>query len=87
MKDKQVEFVSISIDKEVESCKKAMANHHFPGLSLVDTAGLAATYYKVPWVPKYVIIKPDGTVAYEDAPQPISGELKPLLISIMNKKE
>lgn len=87
MKDKQVKFVSISIDKEVESCKKAMANHHFPGLSLVDTAGLAATYYKVPWVPKYVIIKPDGTVAYEDAPQPISGELKPLLISIMNKKE
>jgi thiol-disulfide isomerase/thioredoxin len=87
MKDKQVEFVSISIDKDVESCKKAMATHHFPGLSLVDTSGLTASYYKVPWVPKYVIIRPDGTLAYDDAPHPISGELKPLLLSIINKKE
>jgi thiol-disulfide isomerase/thioredoxin len=86
MKDKQVEFVSISIDKDVENCKEALAKHHFPGLSLVDTAGLAAAYYKVPWVPKYVIIKPDGTIAYDDAPQPMSGELKSLLLSIIDKK-
>lgn len=84
MKGRQVKFVSISIDKDVESCKKAMAIHHFPGLCLVDTAGLAASYYKVPWVPKYVIIKPDGNVACDDAPHPRSGELKPLLLSIIN---
>jgi thiol-disulfide isomerase/thioredoxin len=87
MKGKPVEFISISIDKDVDTWKKAMAKHHFPGLNLVDTAGLAAAYYKVPWVPKYVIIKPDGIVAYDDAPYPISGELKPLLISIINKKD
>lgn len=87
MKDKPVAFVSISIDKDIDTWKKAMAKHNFPGLNLVDTAGLAASYYKVPWVPKYVIIKPDGSVAHDDAPQPISGELKPLLLSLINKKE
>ena len=87
MKGKQVEFVSISIDKDIDKWKEAMAKHRFSGLNLVDTAGLAASYYQVPWVPKYVIIKPDGTIACDDAPQPISGELKPLLISIINKKD
>ena len=87
MKGKPVEFVSISLDTEIGTWKKAMAIHHFPGLSLVDTAGLAASFYNVPWVPKYVIIKPDGTLAADDAPHPISGELKPLLISIINKKD
>lgn len=87
MKGKPVEFVSISLDTDIGNWKKAMATHPFPGLSLVDTAGLAASFYNVPWVPKYVIIKPDGTLGYDDAPHPISGELKPLLMSIMNKKD
>lgn len=87
MKGKAVEFVSIAIDKDINKWKMAMAKHHFPGLNLVDTAGLAAAYYKVPWVPKYVIIKPDGSVADSDAPHPISGKLKPLLLSLMNKKD
>jgi len=87
MKGKQVEFVSISIDKDVGSWRKAVAKHHFPGLNLVDTLGLAASYYNVPWVPKYVIIKPDGSIACDNAPFPISRELKSLLISIVNKKD
>ena len=87
MKGQPVEFVSISLDTDIGNWKKAMATHHFPGLSLVDTGGLAASFYNVPWVPKYVIIKPDGTLAYDDAPHPISGELKPLLISIIDKKD
>lgn len=87
MKGRQVEFVSVSIDTDADNWKKAMAKHHFPGLNLVDTAGLAASYYKVPWVPKYIIINPDGTLAHDDAPFPISGELRPLLLSIINKKD
>lgn len=87
MEGMPVEFVSISLDKDIGNWKKAMATHHFPGLNLVDTAGLAASFYNVPWVPKYVIIKPDGTLAYDDAPHPISGNLKSLLISIINKKD
>jgi thiol-disulfide isomerase/thioredoxin len=87
MKGKPVSFVSIAIDKDVNKWKRAMAKHHFPGLNLVDTAGLAASYYNVPWVPKYVIIKPDGSIANGDAPDPISGKLQPLLLSIINKKE
>lgn len=83
-KQVEVEFVSISIDTDAAKWKEAMAKHDYPGLNLWDTTGLAASYYKVPWVPKYVIIKPDGTLAYDDAPHPISGKLKPLLISIMN---
>jgi thiol-disulfide isomerase/thioredoxin len=87
MKGMPVEFISISIDTDIGDWKKAMAKHHFPGLNLVDTSKLAASYYKVPWVPKYIIIKPDGTLAYDDAPQPKSGDLKPLLLSIINKKD
>lgn len=87
MKGKPVAFVSISTDTDVDKWKNAMTKHHFPGLNLVDTAGIAAAYYNVPWVPKYVIINPDGTIAYDNAPQPISGELKPLLTSIINKKD
>jgi thiol-disulfide isomerase/thioredoxin len=87
MKGMPVDFISISIDTDIGVWKKAMAKHHFPGLNLVDTSKLAASYYKVTWVPKYIIIKPDGTLAHDDAPQPISGDLKPLLLSIINKKD
>lgn len=87
MKGKRVEFVSISIDANTTKWKEAMAKHNYPGLNLWDTAGLAASYYKVPWVPKYIIVRPDGTLAHDNAPQPITGELKSLLISLMNKIE
>ena len=87
MKGKPVEFVSISIDTNVDKWKSALAKHHFPGLNLVDTAGIAASYYKVPWVPKYVIINPDGSIAQDDAPYPITGELQPLLLSMITKKD
>lgn len=87
MQGEPVEFVSISIDRDIAKWKAALTKYHPPGLNLIDTAQLSGFVYKVPWVPKYIIISPKGVVIDDDAPQPISGELKPLLISIMNRKK
>ncbi len=87
LKNKPIQFVSVSLDKDVDSWKKAMKKHNFPGINLFDQDGLLSTFFKVLWVPRYVIIHPDGTVANIDAPQAINPELKKILESLLEKKE
>lgn len=83
MKGYPIKFVSISIDSDWDKWKKNLKKHKIPGLNLIDTANLASNFYNIAWVPKYIIINPDGSIANNDAPTPLSGQLKPLLISII----
>lgn len=85
MKNDPIEFVSISLDEDVNIWKNAILRHNYPGLNLIDSTELAGTFYKIPWVPVYVVINPDGSMANANAPQPDSGQLEALLYSIMHK--
>lgn len=85
MKDKPFKVISVSIDDNVDTWKKAIKNYGFPGIHLFDEKGLLSTFYKVLGIPRYVIINPDGTVANMDAPQPIDPQLKIVLDDLLNK--
>jgi thiol-disulfide isomerase/thioredoxin len=87
MKNKPIKVISISIDDGVDTWKKSIKKYAFPGIHLLDKKGLLSTFYKVLWVPRYVIINPDGTVANMDAPQPIDPQLKLVLDDLLNKKK
>lgn len=78
-----IEFLSVSMDTEISDWKASVKKHDFPGINLFDDSGILSTYYKVLWVPRYIIIKPDGSVAHLDAPDPDSPELKELLLRLM----
>lgn len=85
LKNKPIQFVSVSLDKDVDSWKKSMTKHDFPGINLFDEDGLLSTFFKVLWVPRYIIIHPDGTVANIDAPQALNPELKKILDELLGK--
>ena len=85
LKNKPIQFVSVSLDKDVDNWKKSMTKHDFPGINLFDEDGLLSTFFKVLWVPRYVIIHPDGTVANIDAPQAVNPELKMILEKLLEK--
>ena len=85
LKDKPIQFVSVSLDKDVDSWKKSLKKHDFPGINLFDENGLLSTFFKVLWVPRYVIISPDGTVVNIDAPQAVNPELKKILEKLLEK--
>lgn len=76
-----VELLSVSMDTEVSDWKAAVKKHDFPGINLFDDSGILSTYYKVLWVPRYILIRPDGSVAHANAPHPVEPELKKLLLS------
>lgn len=85
MADDSVAFISISLDKNVEVWRKAIAKHNYPGLNLIDSAHLVSTFYHVPWVPVYMLIDPEGKISKFDLPQPITGDLSPVLNSLIGK--
>jgi thiol-disulfide isomerase/thioredoxin len=86
LKGKAIEFISVSIDQDVSTWKASVKKHNYPGINLFDGNGILSTYYRVLWAPRYLIITPDGNVANADAPQPISGELKDLLLKTIAEK-
>ena len=87
MKDKPIKVISVSIDDGFDTWKKSIKKYKFPGIQLFDEKGLLSTFYKVLWVPRYVIINPDGTVVNMDAPQSINPQLNVVLSDLLNKKE
>ena len=88
MKNKPIKFISVSLDKNIDNWKKSIKEHDFPGINLFDENGLLSTFFKVLWVPRYVIIHPDGTVADTDAPYAINPKLEIILNELLeeNKK-
>lgn len=87
MKNKPIKFISVSIDSDPEAWKKAIKKYEFPGTHLFDKYGLLSTFYKVLWVPRYIIVTPDGTIANSDAPQANDPELQSILNSLLSGKK
>ena len=87
MKNEPIEFITVSIDEHEKIWKTSLKKYGFPGINLWDKDGLLSTFFKVLWVPRYIIIKPDGNGASIDAPQAKDPELKILLFDLLHNEK
>lgn len=84
-KNEPVEFIAISVDDNKTAWKNAVEKNKYNGIQLLDSEELLATYYKVLWFPKYVILDKNGKVITDDAPGPQTGELEKLIRIVLAK--
>jgi peroxiredoxin len=87
MKNRPFKVISVSLDDSIGIWKKSTKKYGFPGIDLFDGNKLLSTYFKVLWVPRYIIINPDGTVANMDAPQANDPQLAVLINNLLNKNK
>jgi thiol-disulfide isomerase/thioredoxin len=83
-----VEFISISLDKDLSQWKKSVFNSKIQGVQLSDSSGfngLAAIYCKTIWVPHYVIADKAGRIINYDAPQANEPALRNLLDGLLSR--
>ncbi|NNF33951.1 MAG: TlpA family protein disulfide reductase [Saprospiraceae bacterium] len=85
--DKNVEFVSISIDaaKDYEKWEKFVEEKELGGTQLFaanDWKSEVATSYNIRGIPRFILIDEEGKIVRADAPRPSSPELRELLSEI-----
>ena len=86
-KNLPVEIISVSMDTKESVWKKTVSSNNYEGVHLLDKDGFLSTYYKVMWVPKYIIIDNTGAIIDADAPSPRDGEsLKRKILENANKR-
>jgi len=84
-----VEFISISLDKDIGKWKTFINKFNLNGVQLIEPKefeSLMAVYLKILWVPHFLIIDKTGKIVSADAPQAVNPELKILLDKLLNKK-
>ena len=86
-KDRNIEFVSISVDDDRRSgtmekahaaWKKMVAEKELTGVQLFTGSGWKADFvqeYKVSGIPRFILIDPNGNIVDADAPRPSSEKL------------
>ena len=83
-KNDPIEFISISFDKDEGKWKEALEKYHLRGVQLLAPKAfdeLIAAYFKVMWVPHYIIIDniiidKNGIIINAEAPQPLDPDFK-----------
>lgn len=95
-KDQNIEFVSISVDKDADKgkWKKMIEDKQMSGLQLF--AGKKTTFgqdYKIRTIPKFLIIGKDGEIINDDPPRPmdyrtrqVNQELVAILDNLLKEK-
>ena len=84
-----IEFISISLDTEIEKWKISVKKQNLDGVQLCEPMGfkgLIAIYCKTLWVGHYVIVDKLGKIINFDAPSPSDPELKKILNTFLNKR-
>jgi thiol-disulfide isomerase/thioredoxin len=86
---KNIEFVSISIDKakDNEKWKKFVADKNLGGIQLFadkDWESEFVTSYGVTGIPRFILIDPKGNILNPDAERPSSPDLEKQLDSLLN---
>lgn len=86
---KNIEFVSISIDKakDNEKWKKFVADKNLGGVQLFadkDWESEFVTSYGVTGIPRFILIDPNGNILNPDADRPSSPDLEKQLDSLLN---
>ncbi|MDN3493190.1 TlpA family protein disulfide reductase [Winogradskyella bathintestinalis] len=84
-KDKNIQFVSISIDEgrgykgnkvaAYEAWKKMVADKDLGGTQLIADDGFKSTFirdYKINGIPRFILVDPEGNIVNADAPRPSS---------------
>ncbi|WP_289664382.1 TlpA family protein disulfide reductase [Flavobacterium panacagri] len=86
---KNIEFVSISIDKlkDNEKWKKFVTDKHLGGVQLFadkDWESEFVVNYGVTGIPRFILIDPQGNIVKSDAPRPSDPELDKQLSALLN---
>ncbi|MBB4800625.1 thiol-disulfide isomerase/thioredoxin [Flavobacterium nitrogenifigens] len=86
---KNIEFVSISIDKlkDNEKWKKFVTDKHLGGTQLFadkDWESEFVVNYGVTGIPRFILIDPKGNIVKSDAPRPSDPELDKELSALLN---
>lgn len=89
--DRNIEFVSISVDDDKRSgsmtkaknaWKRMVAEKSLTGVQLISDNGWETDFiksYKISGIPRFILIDPKGNIVDPDAPRPSSSELTKLL--------
>lgn len=85
---KNIEFVSISIDEQInrEKWNKFVTDKNLGGIQLLADKDWKSDFvqgYKINGIPRFILIGPDGKIVNADAPRPSSPELVSLLDSLV----
>lgn len=85
---KNVQFISVSTDKDVEAWKSFIKKEAMSGLQLHQSAVMEKTMsylYNVNSIPRFVLIDEEGKIVSVDAPRPSSGEeIRTLIDRVLN---
>jgi thiol-disulfide isomerase/thioredoxin len=87
-KDKNIEFLSISIDelKDHEKWKKFVSDKQLKGIQLLaDNAWKSRwiTHFQIDGIPRFIIIGTDGEIVDPDATRPSSAEISKTLTNLL----
>ena len=85
--DKNVEFVSISIDRKAdfEKWKMMIQEKELKGVHLFADSDWSSSFvkdYQIQGIPRFILIDPDGIIVDSNAPRPSSPELIELFTSL-----
>ena len=84
LKDKNIVFVSISSDKDVEAWKKMVKEEKMGGVQLnFDRNRDFMNYFYAKSIPRFIIIDPEMKIVNAHAPKPSSGELEKILNELL----
>jgi thiol-disulfide isomerase/thioredoxin len=86
VRDLPIVILPVSVDKNEQNWRNAIAKNKYEGIQLLDKQSLLAAYYKVLGYPTYVIIDQDGKLIDGNAPNPDDGEtLRTKLLELVKK--
>lgn len=90
-KDKNIVFVSISVDekKSYDKWKKVIADKKVGGVQLISDKELGSDFmkfYGVSLLPRSILLGPDGKLVNSTAPRPSSPETRPYLNNLLMPK-
>ena len=76
--NKNIEFVSVSVDKDYAAWKEYALKKELKGFQLFDSNGRNSDFMKsllIRGIPRFILIGPDGEIINADAPKPSSPQL------------
>jgi thiol-disulfide isomerase/thioredoxin len=83
---KRIQFISVSLDVEASDWRQAVEKHRPDGVQVIDTSafnGLFGVYCKVWWLPRYVLVDPEGRILNYDAKQDSEEAWRKLLDGVL----
>ena len=71
----QINFISISVDKDIDKWKKALKIYQLNGINFIDIDNILPAFYDIQGYPRYLILGPNGKLVDDNAPKPGSIQL------------